>query len=182
MRSTSWSSTTSANSFSPKAFAKAADVCHQLLAGHLWEKYVYVFAQKGALGAIAKYMPTANPRLPSSQYEMVLTHFLETDPASLLEIIRKWPKPRLQDKLPVQSNADAWINQLEVPTTVRRRRLAEADHMSMETAFLMEALAELYTATEQYDHALRIYLSQGSMCSNKDPAFKLIVEHNLWDS
>ncbi|KDO20419.1 hypothetical protein SPRG_14357 [Saprolegnia parasitica CBS 223.65] len=178
-----------------KAFAKAADVCHQLLAGHLWEKYVYVFAQKGALGAIAKYMPTANPRLPSSQYEMVLTHFLETDPASLLEIIRKWPKPRLQDKLPVQSSreyiesaspfeplydADAWINQLE--TTVRRRRLAEADHMSMETAFLMEALAELYTATEQYDHALRIYLSQGSMCSNKDHAFKLIVEHNLWDS
>ncbi|OQR80824.1 vacuolar protein sorting-associated protein 41 [Achlya hypogyna] len=165
-----------------KAFATAADVCHKLLAPHLWEKYVYVFAQKGALGAIAKYMPTANPRLPTSQYEMVLQHFLETDPAALLEIIRKWPKPRRQDRVAVASSreyteaaslfeplydADAWINLLE--TTVRRRRLAEADHMSMETAFLMEALAELYTATEH-------------MCSNKDHAFKLIVEHGLWDA
>jgi hypothetical protein len=44
----------------------------------------------------------------------------------------------------------------------------------------MEALAELYTATEQYEHALRIYLSQGSFCTNKDHAFKLITEHSLW--
>ncbi|OQR85363.1 vacuolar protein sorting-associated protein 41 [Thraustotheca clavata] len=178
-----------------KEFTKAAETCQKLLSGHLWEKYVYVFAQKGALGAIAKYMPTSNPRLPTSQYEMVLKHFLETDPGQLLEIIRKWPKPRLQDRLPVASSQEytetaslfeplydpeAWINQLE--TTVRRRRLTEVDHMSMETSFLMEALAELYTATEQYDHALRIYLSQGSMCSNKEHAFKLIVEHNLWES
>ncbi|CAK4119335.1 unnamed protein product [Aphanomyces euteiches] len=182
-----------------KQYTTAADVCRRLLAPHLWEKYIYVFAQKGQLSAIGKYMPTSNPRLPTSQYEMVLKHFLETDPAQLLDVIRKWPKPRGLNQ--VQANQEAapeytesislfaplydpvaWINQLEV--VVRRRRLAESetDHMSMETSYLMEALAELYTATEQYEHALRIYLSQGSLCTNKDHAFKLIVEHNLWDS
>ncbi|RHY46528.1 hypothetical protein DYB30_012078, partial [Aphanomyces astaci] len=64
-------------------YATAADVCRRLLSPHLWEKYVYVFAQKGQLSAIAKFMPTSNPRLPTSQYEMVLKHFLDTDPAQL---------------------------------------------------------------------------------------------------
>ncbi|ETV73657.1 hypothetical protein H257_11760 [Aphanomyces astaci] len=189
-------------------YATAADVCRRLLSPHLWEKYVYVFAQKGQLSAIAKFMPTSNPRLPTSQYEMVLKHFLDTDPAQLLQIIRKWPKPRMSDRRPSSNgnsnsngngivaaeytktaslfdplyDSSAWILQLE--TVVRRRRLAETDvdRMTMETSYLMEALAELYTATEQYDNALRIYLSQGSLCTNKDHAFKLIVEHNLWDS
>jgi len=58
-----------------------------------------------------------------------------------------------------------FINLLFYPTSqsvVRRRRLVEsdADHLSMDTSYLMESLAELYTATEQYEHALRIYLSQ----------------------
>ncbi|KAG6614591.1 Vacuolar protein sorting-associated protein 41 [Phytophthora cinnamomi] len=167
----------------------------------LWEKYVYVFAQRGQLSAIARYMPTASPRLPKVQYEMVLKHFLDSDPGQLLELIRKWPKPRRQDTPAVKQqsegdvapeytetthvfdplyDAQAWINQLE--TVVRRRRIAEADadRLSVETMYLMEALAELYTATEQYDHALRIYLSQGEFCSNKDFAFKLITEHQLW--
>ncbi|RHY32856.1 hypothetical protein DYB32_002161 [Aphanomyces invadans] len=184
-----------------KQFGAAADVCRQHLSPHLWEKYVYVFAQKGQLSAIAKYMPTSNPRLPTSQYEMVLQHFLDTDPAQLLCIIRKWPKPRMTDRPATTTgarvsaeytktasvfdplyDAAAWIVQLE--TVVRRRRVAETDvdRMSMETSYVMEALAELYTATDQFDHALRIYLSQGSLCTNKDHAFKLIVEHNLWDA
>lgn len=31
---------------------------------------------------------------------------------------------------------------------------------SSSTSYLVEALAELYTVTEQFDNALRIYLSQ----------------------
>lgn len=183
-----------------KQYTLAAEEMKRLFVGEdyakLWEKYVYVFAQRGQLSAIAKYIPTTNPRLPSVQYEMVLKHFLESDPGQLLELIHKWPRPRQQD--PVLPNAaapeytetvfvfdplydaQAWINQLEV--VVRRRRIAESDseNISIETSYLMEALAELYTTTEQYDHALRIYLSQGSFCTNKDHAFKLITEHQLW--
>ncbi|KAL7688311.1 putative vacuolar protein sorting-associated protein [Plasmopara halstedii] len=167
----------------------------------LWEKYVYLYAQRGQLSTIARYIPTASPRLPQEQYEMVLKHFLDSDPGQLLELIRKWPKPRRQDT-GVQNttnesaiapeyietlhvfeplyDAQKWINQLE--TVVRRRRIAEAhaERVSVETMYLMEALAELYTATEQYEHALRIYLSQGEFCTNKDFAFKLIAEHHLW--
>ncbi|CAH0481510.1 unnamed protein product [Peronospora belbahrii] len=193
-----------------KKFQKAAEEIQRLFIGDsdeyakLWEKYVYVFAQRGQLSAIARYMPTASPRLPKVQYEMALKHFLDLDPGQLLELIRKWPKPRRQDALMVKQklgsdtcdvapeytetthlfeplyDAQAWINQLE--TVVRRRRIAEAgaDRLSVETMYLMEALAELYTATEQYDHALRIYISQGEFCSNKDFAFKLITEHQLW--
>ncbi|RLN59160.1 hypothetical protein BBJ29_004369 [Phytophthora kernoviae] len=196
-----------------KKFQKAAEEIYRLFIGggdeyaKLWEKYVYVFAQRGQLSVIARYMPTASPRLPQAQYEMVLKHFLDSDPGQLLELIRKWPKPRRQDA-PVAKqqsevedgnaspvapeytetthvfeplyDAQAWINQLE--TVVRRRRIAEADadRLSVETMYLMEALAELYTATEQYDHALRIYLTQGAFCTNKDFAFKLITEHQLW--
>ncbi|CAH0494138.1 unnamed protein product [Peronospora farinosa] len=193
-----------------KKFQKTAEEIQRLFIGggdeyaKLWEKYVYVFAQRGHLSAIARYMPTASPRLPKVQYEMALKHFLDSDPGQLLELIRKWPKPRRQDALTVKQqsegdisdvapeytetmhvfeplyDAQAWINQLE--TVVRRRRIAEADvsRLSVETMYLMEALAELYTATEQYDHALRIYISQGEFCSNKEFAFKLITEHQLW--
>lgn len=183
-----------------KQFKKAAEEIKRLFVGEeyakLWEKYVYVFAQRGQLSAIAKYIPTANPRLPSVQYEMVLKLFLDSDPGQLLEIIRKWPKPKQRDVVRPDSaapeytetafvfeplyDAQAWINQLEA--VVRRRRIAESDSekISIETSYVMEALAELYTATEQYDHALRIYLSQGAFCTNKDHAFKLITEHQLW--
>ncbi|GAB9468356.1 Vacuolar protein sorting-associated protein 41 [Globisporangium polare] len=199
-----------------KLFKKAAEEIKRLFVGEeyakLWEKYVYVFAQRGQLAAIAKYIPTANPRLPSVQYEMVLKLFLDSDPAQLLELIRKWPKPKQQDAVRADAaaapeytdtvfvfeplyDAQAWINQLE--TVVRRRRMAEqassssssalsdnsevsSSKISVETSYVMEALAELYTATEQYDHALRIYLSQGAFCTNKDHAFKLITEHQLW--
>lgn len=190
-----------------KLFKKAAEEIKRLFVGEeyakLWEKYVYVFAQRGQLAAIAKFIPTANPRLPSVQYEMVLKLFLDSDPAQLLEIIRKWPKPKQQDAVRADAtaapeytdtvfvfeplyDAQAWINQLE--TVVRRRRMAEqssgdaeaSSRISVETSYVMEALAELYTATGQYDHALRIYLSQGAFCTNKDHAFKLITEHQLW--
>ncbi|KAI9917450.1 hypothetical protein PsorP6_012828 [Peronosclerospora sorghi] len=193
-----------------KKFHKAAEEIQRLFVedteeyAKLWEKYVYLFAQRGQLSAIARFIPTTSPRLPKVQYEMVLKHFLESDPGQLRELIRKWPKPRRQTKPPVSQptqgdltrvapeytetthvfeplyDAQAWITQLE--TVVRRRRIAEADaeRLSVETMYLMEALAELYTATEQYDHALRIYISQGEFCSNKDVAFKLITEHQLW--
>ncbi|RLN20907.1 hypothetical protein BBJ28_00018419 [Nothophytophthora sp. Chile5] len=195
-----------------KKFQKAAEEIHRLFIGggddfaKLWEKYVYVFAQRGQLSALARFIPTASPRLPKVQYEMVLKHFLDSDPGQLLELIRKWPKPKRQDAPVVNQHAEtegdapavapeytetahvfeplydaqAWINQLE--TVVRRRRIAESDaeRLSVETMYLMEALAELYTATEQYDHALRIYLSQGAFCTNKEYAFKLITEHQLW--
>ncbi|KAJ0406377.1 hypothetical protein P43SY_006985 [Pythium insidiosum] len=196
-----------------KQYKKAADEIRRLFVGEefavLWEKYVYVFAQRGQLTAIAKYIPTTAPRLPTVQYEMVLKHFMDSDPGQLLEIIRKWPKPRRHDTVRSKSGASSgpstvavtaaapeytqsafvfeplydaqqWINQLEA--VVRRRRIAEsdADKISLETSYIMEALAELYTATEQFDHALRIYLSQGAFCTNKDHAFKLITEHQLW--
>ncbi|DAZ93532.1 TPA: hypothetical protein N0F65_000148 [Lagenidium giganteum] len=183
-----------------KQFKKAAEEIRRLFVGEeyakLWEKYVYVFAQRGQLSAIARYIPTTSPRLPSVLYEMVLKHFLDSDPGQLLEIIRKWPKPRHHeapraDKAAPEYtestfvfeplyDAQAWINQLEA--VVRRRRIAESDaeRISVETSYIMEALAELYTATDQFDHALRIYLSQGAFCTNKDHAFKLIAEHQLW--
>ncbi|KAF4035341.1 hypothetical protein GN244_ATG12667 [Phytophthora infestans] len=166
-----------------KAFQKTAEEIHRLFIGggedyaKLWEKYVYVFAQRGQLSAIARFMPTASPRLPKVQYEMdtpAVKQQAESDNSVAPEYTET---THVFEPL---YDAQAWINQLE--TVVRRRRIAEADaeRLSVETMYLMEALAELYTATEQYDHALRIYLSQGEFCSNKDFAFKLITEHQLW--
>ncbi|CCI48681.1 unnamed protein product [Albugo candida] len=180
-------------------FQEAADEINRLFNGKefnaLWEKYVYIFAQRNQLSAIAKYVPTlTNERLPNAQYEMILRHFLENDPEKLVQVLRKWPKPKyervkeendsespyFQEREEPLYDAFRWIRELEA--VVRQRRILEVDTdaISMETACILEPLAELYSSTGQYDQALRIYLTQGTLCFSKEHVFKLISEHQLW--
>nr|CCA22602.1 vacuolar protein sortingassociated protein 41 putat [Albugo laibachii Nc14] len=184
---------------SQEKFQEAADEISRLFLGKefnaLWEKYVYIFAQRNQLSAIAKYVPTLiSERLPNAQYEMILRHFLENDPEKLVQILRKLPKPKrerrndtndsespyFQGKEEPLYDAHRWISELEAVIRQRRILKVDTDAISMETACVLEALAELYSSTGQYDQALRIYLTQGTLCSSKEHVFKLIGEHQLW--
>ena len=58
-----------------------------------WERWVYLFAQIRQLGVLAPVLPTANPQLRRSAYEMVLHAFLlsPADHAQLLHLLKSWP-------------------------------------------------------------------------------------------
>lgn len=74
-------------------FQKAAADCPRLLNGDstAWERWVYGFARRRRLPAVVPFIPTKDPRLPASVYEVVLEHLLLTEPTLFLETLRRCP-------------------------------------------------------------------------------------------
>lgn len=58
-----------------------------------WERYVYLFAQLRQLAVLAPKIPTSDPQLRGSAYEMVLHAFLlsPADHPQLLRLLETWP-------------------------------------------------------------------------------------------
>lgn len=73
-------------------FDLAASECPRLLVGDAmaWERWVYGFARRRRLSAVVPFVPTTEPRLPPSVYEVVLEHLLLTDPQLFLETLRRY--------------------------------------------------------------------------------------------
>ncbi|CAM9864754.1 unnamed protein product, partial [Phaeothamnion confervicola] len=59
-------------------YEEAAAECPRLLGDDAmaWERWVYAFARRRQLAAIAPVVPVAAPRLPAGVYEMILDHLL----------------------------------------------------------------------------------------------------------
>jgi hypothetical protein len=55
-----------------RQYAKAAQLCPKLLKGNAaaWERWVFHFAHLRQLPALAPYIPTANPQLRETVYEV----------------------------------------------------------------------------------------------------------------
>ena len=71
----------------------AADVCVSLLGSNqlLWEKWILLlFAKDHQLAAVTPFIPTFNPQLNPSIYEMVLQTFLFEDVPMLLRLLKTW--------------------------------------------------------------------------------------------
>jgi hypothetical protein len=58
-----------------------------------WERWVYLFAQLRQLAVLAPVLPTSDPQLRGSAYEMVLHAFLLSpgDHPQLLKLVESWP-------------------------------------------------------------------------------------------
>ena len=58
-----------------------------------WERWVYLFAQLRQLPVLAPHIPTKEPRLRQTAYEMVLHAFLlsPADHPRLLDALHRWP-------------------------------------------------------------------------------------------
>ncbi|CAN0403439.1 unnamed protein product [Ectocarpus fasciculatus] len=69
----------------------AAAECPRLLDGDstAWERWIYGFARRRRLPAIVPFVPTKEPRLPPSVYEIVLERLLATEPQLFLETMRR---------------------------------------------------------------------------------------------
>ncbi|RUS21513.1 vacuolar protein sorting-associated protein 41 [Endogone sp. FLAS-F59071] len=153
-------------------YNKAAENCPNILKydAQLWEGWVFRFAELKQLQAITPYIPTKQPQLSSTVYEIVLAWFLMNDHqvglaidilciyTTLLKTIKTWP-PNLYD--------------------IQNIIVAVADALSKDekNETLMESLAELYTHNNQFDKAIEYNLRL-----HRPNAFDLIRQHNMFSA
>ncbi|MED6206016.1 Vacuolar protein sorting-associated protein 41 [Stylosanthes scabra] len=145
-----------------RKYGEAASLCPKLLRGSAsaWERWVFHFAHLRQLPVLVPYMPTENPRLRDTAYEVALVA-LATNPAyhkDLLSTVKSWPSV-IYSALPVISAIEPQLN------------------TSSMTDSLKEALAELYVIAGQYDKAFSFYADL-----MKPEVFDFIDKYNLQDS
>ncbi|KAL1558191.1 Vacuolar protein sorting-associated protein 41 [Salvia divinorum] len=141
-------------------YAEAAARCPKLLRGSAaWERWVFHFAHLRQLPVLVPYIPTENPRLRDTAYEVALVA-LATNPSfhkDLLSIIKTWPH-NIYSASPVISAIEPQLN------------------TSSSTDALREALAETYVIDGQYEKAFSLYADL-----MKPDLFDFIEKHNLHD-
>ncbi|PKA65181.1 Vacuolar protein sorting-associated protein 41 like [Apostasia shenzhenica] len=145
-----------------RKYAEAASLCPKLLRGSAsaWERWVFHFAHLRQLPVLVPYMPTENPRLSDSAYEVALVA-LATNPSFhnvLLSTVKSWP-PTIYSPLTVISAIEPQLS------------------TSSMIDLLKEALAELYVINMQYEKALALYADL-----MKPDVFEFIEKHNLHDA
>ncbi|KAH0667020.1 hypothetical protein KY285_028226 [Solanum tuberosum] len=145
-----------------RKYAEAASLCPKLLRGSAsaWERWLFHFAHLRQLPVLVPYIPTENPRLRDTAYEVALVA-LATNPSfhkDLLSTVKSWP-PRIYSTTPVFSAIEPQIN------------------TSSMTDPLKEALAELYVIDGQHDKAFALYADL-----MKPDLFDFIEKHNLHDA
>ncbi|KAL0390596.1 UNVERIFIED_CONTAM: Vacuolar protein sorting-associated protein 41 [Sesamum calycinum] len=129
----------------------------QLLHGKRW---IFHFAHLRQLPVLVPYIPTENPRLRDTAYEVALVA-LATNSSfhkDLLSIVKTWP-PVIYSALPVISAIEPQLN------------------TSSSTDALKEALAELYVIDGQYEKAFSLYADL-----MKPDIFDFIDNHDLHDT
>lgn len=145
-----------------RQYDKAAELCPKLLRGSApaWERWVFHFAHLRQLPSLAPYIPTSNPQLRDTVYELVLNS-LVTNPSyhdQLLTTIKSWPSTIYS-----------------VPTIIAPIQLQIST--GSKSPALKEALAELHVLEKQYEKALAIYVEL-----EKPFVFEFIEQHNLYGS
>lgn len=145
-----------------KKYGEAASLCPKILRGSAsaWERWIIRFAQLRQLPVLVPYLPTENPRLSDTLYELALVA-LATNPAyhkEFLSAVKSWPRS-IYSVLPVLSEIEPQLR------------------ASMMTDSLKEALAELYVRTGQNEKAFSLYAD----LLNPE-VFDFIEKHNLHDA
>ncbi|XP_010521708.1 PREDICTED: vacuolar protein sorting-associated protein 41 homolog [Tarenaya hassleriana] len=125
-----------------RKYAEAASLCPKVLRGSAsaWERWVFHFAQLRQLPVLVPYMPTDNPKLRDTAYEVALVAMATNSSyhKELLSTVKSWPRA-IYSALPVISAIEPQLN------------------TSSMTDALKEALAELYVIDGQYEKAFSLY-------------------------
>ncbi|XP_062184439.1 vacuolar protein sorting-associated protein 41 homolog isoform X1 [Phragmites australis] len=145
-----------------RKYSEAAQLCPKLLRGSpsAWERWVFHFAHLRQLPVLVPYIPTENPQLSDTAYEVALVA-LTANPSFhelLLATVKNWP-PTLYSASPVISAIEPQLNS------------------SSMTDPLKEALAELYVINSQYEKAFSLYAEL-----LKPEVFVFIEKYNLHDA
>jgi vacuolar protein sorting-associated protein 41 len=194
-----------------KDFNRAAQECPRLIGTDpvAWEAWIYRFARLRQLGCLAPLIPTQDPRLRSSIYEMVLEHFLDEDPRLFLSAIRAWGKPNQPPRgrkggAKAEAGAGAQGGEGAAEGEGHLYRLKEVKDrvrgvLAVRTdPVLLEAQAHLHVYDGDFENALICYwellrVSSGSSprggeamtltqtrMRDYSPVFQLIEEHSLF--
>ncbi|KAI9227140.1 MAG: vacuolar assembling protein VPS41 [Piptocephalis tieghemiana] len=143
-------------------FRQASSLCPTILGDSesLWEKWVFAFAEKNELKTIIPYIPTNQPKLSSTVYEMILAHFLNTDLKLFSETVKSWSRDLYDIKSVIVAVG------------------AKADAASPEDLeLLLDALAELHMANHHPELALEYYLRL-----HRSDAIDVIEKYKLYPS
>ncbi|KAL4591640.1 hypothetical protein LXL04_004610 [Taraxacum kok-saghyz] len=145
-----------------RKYAEAASLCPKVLRGSAaaWERWVFHFAHLRQLPVLVPYIPTENPVLRDTAYEVALVA-LATIPSShkdLLSAVKTWP-PAIYSAVPIIAAIEPQLN------------------TSSMTNELKEALAVLYEIDGQYEKAFTLYADL-----KKPDLFEFIEKHNLHDA
>lgn len=138
---------------------KAAKVASKILGrnAQAWEDWIFLFVERGKLGTVIPYVPISDPVLTGMVYDMILAHFLQNDPKTLLTTLKNWPPEIYSTQAVVIAIED------------------KLERDKSQTQLLMECLAELYIANRQPGKALPYFLRL-----RRPGVFDLIREHNLF--
>ncbi|KAI6124191.1 hypothetical protein EDD16DRAFT_1563085 [Pisolithus croceorrhizus] len=149
-------------------FVKAARLCPKVCGqdAKRWEDWIFVFAQNRNLQAVIPFIPTEAPQLSHLVYEMILGYFINHDKEALLKTIREWPKS-IYDMPSVIVAIQSELERIPMSSSLKPS--------SPDAVWLMECLADLYTANRQPGKALQYFLRL-----RRPNVFDLIREHNLF--
>lgn len=154
-------------------WAEAAALCPRVLKANelAWERWAYLFAQARQLAALAPQLPTEDPRLKSSTYDMVLSALL-LNPAEhgvLLQCVRRWPQGAYN------------VAQLQAAALQRMGSAAGAPSGGAKGVQggpawpeLQQVAAHLYTVQGRHEEALQLQLQLRSLA-----VFDYISQHAL---
>lgn len=139
-----------------------------------WEKWVYVFAGANKFDEITNYIPMEpmRPPIPSTIYEVVLNHYVQSDKLRFRDLLDRW-SPDLFD---VNTITTALENQLKYRDV--RPDTYQDGVKGRDWSLVMESLAKLCEANGRHREALRCYIK----LQDADSAMRLIKESHLADA
>lgn len=153
-------------------WSEAGKAASKVLEGSArWEHWVFTFAQADKFDEITPYVPTKTlqPPLPSEVYEIILGHYIVSDPPRLGKLLDTWDTELF--------DAHSIITAIE--SRLRTRDVSENSTQDgvqgRDWRMLLEALAKLYLANAQPREALRCFI----LTQNSDAAMSLIREEKI---
>ncbi|KAK7422053.1 Vacuolar protein sorting-associated protein 41 [Neonectria punicea] len=153
----------------------AGQVCGRVLTtADRWEKWVWTFAGAKRLDEITDYIPTEpmHPPIPTTIYEVVLGHYLQTDKPRFRELLDRWPT----DLFDIKTITTVLENQLKY-RDVRETSIDDGEK-GRDWRIVMESLARLHEANGRHREALKCYIK----LHDADSAFRLIRDNHLADA
>ncbi|KAF7555132.1 hypothetical protein G7046_g6626 [Stylonectria norvegica] len=153
-------------------WTSAGKVCGKVLTTHdRWEKWVWTFAGAKRFDEITNFIPTEpmSPPIPTTIYEIVLGHYIQTDKPRFRELLERWHT----DLFDINTITTALENQLKY-RDVREDSIDDGEK-GRDWRIVMESLAKLHEANGRHREALKCYIK----LHDADSAFRLIRDSHL---
>lgn len=153
-------------------WSRAGQICEKVLnTPDRWEKWVWNFAGAKKFDEIANHIPSEPtiPPLPTTIYEIVLGHYLQSNKPRFKELLDRWPT-ELFDIGTITTALENQLNYRDV-----REDSVDGGEKGRDWRIVMESLARLHEAHGRYREALKSYIK----IQDADSAFRLIRDNHL---